>query len=154
MERLFIFKGGFSTVEKTFTGRSVRLVSRRFYDLPVLKDDLMHGRRIDFDAVKEASEAFAACFGHKPDAAAVSFAASGATACLGMQGSRLRDTTQRAILRRIAGKKALTQRQQCFWDECKRWQEQAEWLAQRTLLLNSGTKAQFDRKVLEWVNTP
>ena len=130
--------------------KQLKLVERRFYALPVHKEEVQLGKRVDPDAVSQAAVDFHNAFGRKPTASQIAFAARGETGCIGMQGSRLRESTQRAILARLASKTALTPRQQCFWEECQQWQREALWLSLRTLVVNSGVKSAQYRAELDW----
>ncbi len=131
-------------------GLTIGLVRRPCYGEPRCKDDVRRDIRVHDDAVWQACDEFRLRFGFKPTAEMRQFAYSGAIgAWNSLVGSRLRWSTQQDIFRRLARGTPLTRRQQFFLDEARQWQSHATWISQRALVLSNGTRANWDRQVLE-----
>jgi hypothetical protein len=134
-------------------GHTVALVKKgRFIDLPVSKDDLLHYKSMDPEAVMQACYEFERVYGVRPSSSMIAFAYQGKMRAWNeMDGSVLRESTQQDILKRIRTGVSLTKRQKRFVNEASAWQEKAVYLSMRALVINSGHKGNFDRKELEWV---
>ena len=134
-------------------GHTVALVKKgRFIDLPVSKDDLLHHKSMDPEAMMQACYDFERVYGVRPSSSMIAFAYQGKMRAWNeMDGSVLQESTQQDILKRIQAGVSLTKRQQRFADEARAWQEKAVYLSMRALVINSGHKGNFDRQELEWV---
>jgi hypothetical protein len=124
----------------------------RFVNIPVRKDDVRRDIFIRPEAVSQAFAEYAKRHGVKPDPKMREWAYAGQIAAWRpMDGSRLRESTQRDIERRLVQGKPLTRRQTFFYEEVQLWQQKAIQLACRVLALNSAELTERDNITLEWV---
>lgn len=124
----------------------------RFANLPLRKDDVRRDAPIRWQAAAQAFAEYAKRYGRKPDPAMREWAYAGQIAPWHpMEGSRLRESTQRDILRRLRLGVPLSARQRFFFEEACEWQLRASQLAIRTLVLNSAELLPYEQISLEWV---
>lgn len=124
----------------------------RFVNIPARKDDVRRDVFIRPEAVSQAFAEYAKRYGVKPDPKMREWAYAGQIAAWHpMDGSRLRESTQKDIERRLRLGVPLTRRQNFFYEEVQLWQLQAIRLACRVLVLNSAELTERDNFTLEWV---
>ena len=144
-----------STYATRPAGHHVEVVRHgRFGNLPTRKDDVRRDAPVRWQAINQAFDEYVKRFGRKPDPTMREWAYAGQIAAWRpMEGSRLRESTQQDVERRIREGRSLTARQRFFFEEARQWQHTASCLAMRVLVLNSAELLPEGKISLEWVPT-